>query len=78
MIFSTVVFLFFSIAATKLPNYILPALPGFALLLATLFDRQEIKYPLVWRSAGYLSAALLFLLHVRTRVGDRDDQRQRE
>ena len=63
-IFSLIVFLFFSIAATKLPNYILPALPGFALLLATLFDRQQIKYPLLWRLAGYLSALLALLLGV--------------
>ncbi len=38
VIFSAVVFIFFSLAATKLPNYILPALPGFSLLLARLFE----------------------------------------
>jgi len=40
-VFSIIVFIFFSIAATKLPNYILPALPGFALLIGRLFDTRE-------------------------------------
>lgn len=61
-IFSILVFVFFSMAATKLPNYILPALPGFALLAASLFDRREIKRPLPWRAAGWLSAALVTTL----------------
>jgi hypothetical protein len=39
-IFSVLVLLFFSAAATKLPNYILPALPGFALVITYLFERQ--------------------------------------
>ena len=36
-IFSLLVLIFFSVAATKLPNYILPALPGFALVVAYFF-----------------------------------------
>jgi 4-amino-4-deoxy-L-arabinose transferase-like glycosyltransferase len=64
VISALLVFLFFSIAATKLPNYILPALPGFALLLANLFNRKEIRYPLIWRLSGYLSAGLALLLGV--------------
>ncbi len=39
-IFSLLVLLFFSAAATKLPNYILPALPGFALVITYLFEQQ--------------------------------------
>ena len=39
-IFSLLVLVFFSAAATKLPNYILPALPGFALVIAYLFERR--------------------------------------
>lgn len=37
-IFSLLVLIFFSAAATKLPNYILPALPGFALVVAYFFE----------------------------------------
>jgi 4-amino-4-deoxy-L-arabinose transferase-like glycosyltransferase len=62
VIFSLSVFLFFSLAATKLPNYILPVLPGFSLMLACLFNRTEIKHPLFWQVAGYLSAILALLL----------------
>ncbi len=40
-LFSALVFVFFSIAATKLPNYLAPALPGFALLLGDLFARAD-------------------------------------
>ncbi|MBT8328326.1 MAG: glycosyltransferase family 39 protein [Desulfofustis sp.] len=39
-IFSLLVLLFFSAAATKLPNYILPALPGFALVATCFFERH--------------------------------------
>ncbi len=64
VIFSLVVFVFFSIAATKLPNYILPALPGFALLIAWLFDRQQIRRPLIWRIAGWVSVLPVVLLAI--------------
>ncbi len=40
-VFSLLTFVFFSIAATKLPNYITPALPGFALLIACFLSRHE-------------------------------------
>ena len=40
-IFSLLVLLFFSAAATKLPNYILPALPGFALVVSYFFEQQN-------------------------------------
>ena len=40
-LFSALVFVFFSIAATKLPNYLAPALPGFALLVGDLFGRAS-------------------------------------
>ena len=41
VIFSLAVFIFFSVAATKLPNYILPALPGAALLIASYFNSRH-------------------------------------
>jgi len=62
LIFSTIVFVFFSVAATKLPNYILPLLPGLALATAVLFRSETMKYPAIWRGAGWLSAALICLL----------------
>ncbi len=62
IIISLVVFIFFSIAATKLPNYILPALPGFALLIAWLFDREQSARPLIWRIAGWVSVLPVVLL----------------
>ena len=52
---------FFSLSATKLPHYLLPALPAFALLLADTFDadsRNEIRV-FAWATA--LSGLLLFL-----------------
>ena len=39
-LFSALVFVFFTIAATKLPNYLAPALPGCALLVGDLFGRR--------------------------------------
>jgi len=62
VIFSLVVFVFFSLAATKLPNYILPALPGFALLIAILFNRDEMKYPVAWRLGGWIAVVPMILL----------------
>ncbi len=40
-LFSALVLVFFTIAATKLPNYLAPALPGLALLVGDLFGRRE-------------------------------------
>ncbi len=60
LLFSIVTFIFFSIAATKLPNYICPALPGIALLTATIFDQNEQKGKYGWFIAKY-SAVLLIL-----------------
>jgi 4-amino-4-deoxy-L-arabinose transferase-like glycosyltransferase len=61
-IFAGVTFCFFSIAATKLPNYITPALPGIALIAATLFDREGKTRWLSWGIPSGLSAGLLALL----------------
>ena len=36
-IFAAITFVFFSLAGTKLPNYIIPVLPGLAFITATLF-----------------------------------------
>jgi hypothetical protein len=60
LLFSLVTLIFFSIAATKLPNYICPALPGIALLTATIFNQDEIKGKYGWVAAQY-SAVLLVL-----------------
>jgi 4-amino-4-deoxy-L-arabinose transferase-like glycosyltransferase len=62
IIFTLIVFSFFTVAATKLPNYILPALPGLSLCIAVLFNRSEIKRPLPWHFAGWLSATLVITL----------------
>ncbi|NNK92758.1 MAG: glycosyltransferase family 39 protein [Desulfobacterales bacterium] len=62
IIYTLIVFLFFTAAATKLPNYILPALPGLSLCIAVLFNRAEIKRPLPWHCAGWLSAILVIVL----------------
>ena len=62
VIFSVIVFLFFSISATKLPNYILPSLPGLALITAVLFAREHIKYRILWRACGWVSAVLMALI----------------
>ena len=59
LLFSIVTFGFFSIAATKLPNYICPTLPGFAVLAATLFDDKEKKGRLAWSVATYAAAFLV-------------------
>ena len=59
-LFSGLVFVFFSIAATKLPNYLAPALPGFALLVGDLFARARERDR--WFAASFsvaLAAALL-------------------
>ena len=57
---SAVVFVFFSIAATKLPNYIAPALPGAALLVGELFAGARARDRAFAASlAASLSAALV-------------------
>ncbi|MGI9537410.1 MAG: ArnT family glycosyltransferase [Desulfocapsaceae bacterium] len=67
-IFSLIVLIFFSIAATKLPNYILPVLPGFALLVTHLFEQQSRKDQTDgspspgWRLAAWLGALPAVLL----------------
>lgn len=40
-LFSAIVFVFFSVAATKLPNYLAPVLPGAAVLVGALFARER-------------------------------------
>ena len=49
-LFSGITFVFFSIAATKLANYVAPALPGLALLIGTLLaqPRRERDRPFAW------------------------------
>lgn len=62
VIFSGLVFIFFSVAATKLPNYILPALPGLAVALAVLFNRDQEAVRPIWRWSAWLSAATILVL----------------
>ncbi len=64
ILFSMVTLVFFSMAATKLPNYICPALPGIAMLTATLFDEKEKRGKLVWSIATYLAALLILGLGI--------------
>ena len=64
ILFSMVTFVFFSIAATKLPNYICPALPGIAMLTATLFDEKEKRGKFAWSAATYLAALLILGLGI--------------
>lgn len=64
-LFSGLVFVFFSIAATKLPNYLAPALPGFALLVGDLFARLDVRErdrALAASLGAALSAALILAL----------------
>lgn len=69
-LFSIIVFVFFSIAATKLPNYILPTLPGFALLIAWLFDNKRDteqksgKKAVGWKLAGWVGVLPAGLLGI--------------
>lgn len=57
------VFLFFSLATTKLPNYIAPLFPALSLLVALWWDRRLSEIP--ERSGGFgLSATILVILSV--------------
>ena len=54
--FALVTLVLFSVASTKLPSYIAPALPPLALVFGSLFDADIIERPRVWR-ISVLSAA---------------------
>jgi len=58
-LFSAIVFVFFSVAATKLPNYLAPVLPGVALLIGELFGRERERDRAF---AGSFAASLAFAL----------------
>jgi 4-amino-4-deoxy-L-arabinose transferase-like glycosyltransferase len=64
-----VYFLFFSLAGTKLPNYILPLYPPAALLTARFFERWQrgAVQPAAW--AVHVSLATLALVGVGATVG---------
>lgn len=70
VLFSIIVFVFFTIVTTKRPNYILPALPGFALLIAWLFDHKRDAEQnsgittLGWKFAGWAGVIPLGLLAI--------------
>ena len=84
---SGIVLVFFSIAATKLPNYAAPTLPGLALLVGDLFarlDDRERARGFAWSLAAALGVALLFALalalaplvppHLTELLGERADK----
>ncbi len=64
-----VVFVFFSLAATKLPNYILPLYPAVALLMARALDDWRLGLGRVPDWAFRVSLILLGLIGVATAVG---------
>ncbi len=61
-ILSIVILLSLPFSAFRLPNDLLPLLPGLALLSATLFDRDKMRFPVIWLSAGWLSALMMLAL----------------
>jgi 4-amino-4-deoxy-L-arabinose transferase-like glycosyltransferase len=64
VIHSVLVLLFFSLAATKLPNYITPAIPGFAILLAAILENNETRFSRWWSISGWCSGLINILLGV--------------
>ncbi len=62
LIYSVIILLFFSFAATKLPNYILPALPGFAILIAVLLEKNEARLSRWAIISGWISGLFFALL----------------
>jgi len=58
------VLLFFSLSATKLPSYVLPALPAFALLIARAFDSPDSAVSQASRWSTACVGAGLFLTAV--------------
>ena len=62
-IFGGLTLAFFSVAATKLPNYVLPVIPSLALLTANLWERQRERetWSRGWAWSAGVTAALLFL-----------------
>lgn len=64
IILSLITFCFFTAAATKLPNYIGPALPGIAMITATLFAEKEKTKKWAWSIATYVAAFLLLAVGV--------------
>jgi 4-amino-4-deoxy-L-arabinose transferase-like glycosyltransferase len=61
--FAAITLVFFSIAATKLPNYIFPIFPCLALLTADLFVREEPaeRTGRGWRIAAFVAGGCLIL-----------------
>lgn len=64
LIFSLVTFVFFSLSATKLPDAICPALPGIALLTATLFSEEEKTKKIFWTISTSAAALLVLALGI--------------
>ena len=53
----TIIVVFFSFSTTKLPNYILPAVPAASLLISFGMERED-----RWRNFGYLFIAVISLI----------------
>jgi hypothetical protein len=64
LIFSIVIIIYFTLSATKLPNYICPALPGLAMITATLFDEQEKTRRSAWAISTFFAALLVLGLGI--------------
>ncbi len=64
VIFSIVTLFFLPFTAFSLPLDLLPLFPGLALLSATLFSRDKMRFPTIWLSAGWLSAVLILVLAI--------------
>ena len=62
VIFSIVTLFFLPFSTLRLPNGLLPLFPGLAVLSAALFDRDKMRFPLIWLSAGWLSALMVLAL----------------
>lgn len=62
LIVGLVFILFFSISATKLPNYTMPCYPFLALLLGHYFDKRIHKIGSGWNSLSLLSLVILALV----------------
>jgi 4-amino-4-deoxy-L-arabinose transferase-like glycosyltransferase len=73
--FALVPFVLFSIASTKLPGYITPALPPLALAFGSVFDADTVERSWLWRTSvrsaalcwlaiGIVAAASPFLLRI--------------
>ncbi len=62
LIWFAFVFIFFSLSTTKLPNYILPAVPAAAMLIASAMSRQADNMKSWWKYSSLILALLMLLM----------------